>query len=95
MPDRIAEGSWVEIRRVARALARSRAGEADDDVLEESGLLDGHDPYRWTVMTDYSHSEFSRLRLQYARDKSRSGDADDQFQLQYIMSLGAHGAHKY
>ncbi len=46
-------------------------------------------------MTDYSHSEFSRVRLQYAKDHSRPNDGDDQIQLQYIMSLGAHGAHKY
>ncbi len=71
------------------------SGEADDDILDESSLLGGYDPWRWTLMADYSHSEFSRLRVQYARDHSRSGDADDQFLLQYIMTLGAHGAHKY
>jgi hypothetical protein len=47
------------------------------------------------MMLDYSHSEFSRLRLQFARDKSRQGITDQQIFLQYIMSLGAHGAHKY
>ncbi|MCP4409885.1 MAG: hypothetical protein GY807_19505 [Gammaproteobacteria bacterium] len=76
-------------------VSSNTSGEADDDVLEESGLLAGHDPWRWTIMADYAHSEFSRLRLQYARDYSRPGDADDQFQLQYIMTLGAHGAHQY
>ncbi|QYZ65227.1 MAG: hypothetical protein OI74_08015 [Gammaproteobacteria bacterium (ex Lamellibrachia satsuma)] len=76
-------------------VASNTSGEADDDILDESGLLGGHDPWRWTLMADYSHSEFSRLRVQYARDHSRPGDADDQFQLQYIMTLGAHGAHKY
>jgi hypothetical protein len=71
------------------------AGESDDAILEESGLLGEDDPYRWTLMSDYSHSEFSRLRLQYVRDNARPGAADDQFYLQYIMTLGAHGAHKY
>lgn len=71
------------------------SGEEDEDVLAESGLLGEHDPYRWTIMADYSHSEFSRLRLQYARDHARPEGGDDQIQLQYIMSLGAHGAHKY
>lgn len=71
------------------------SGESDATLLEESGLQSGHDPHRWSLMTDYSHSEFSRLRLQYARDYSRPGLADDQFQLQYIMTLGAHGAHQY
>ena len=76
-------------------VASNTSGEANDDLLDESGLLGGHDPWRWTLMADYSHSEFSRLRVQYARDHSRPGDADDQFLLQYIMTLGAHGAHKY
>ncbi|TAN81969.1 MAG: hypothetical protein EPN14_04325 [Gallionella sp.] len=52
-------------------------------------------PSRITWMADYSPSEFSRLRLQLARDKSRQGLDDNQFFLQYIMSLGAHGAHQY
>ena len=36
-----------------------------------------------------------KKRLQYARDYSRDGRGDDQLQLQYIMTLGAHGAHQY
>jgi outer membrane receptor protein involved in Fe transport len=54
-----------------------------------------HDPDRFSAMVDYSFSEFSRLRLQYARDESRLNAGDDQFFVQYIMSLGAHGAHKW
>lgn len=54
-----------------------------------------HDPDRVTAMVDYSFSEFSRLRLQYARDEARLNAGDDQFFVQYIMSLGAHGAHKW
>lgn len=52
-------------------------------------------PSRVTWMADYSPSEFSRLRLQLARDNSRQGLPDNQIFLQYIMSLGAHGAHQY
>jgi hypothetical protein len=52
-------------------------------------------PSRLTWMLDYSPSEFSRLRLQLARDNSRIGLPDNQIFLQYIMSLGAHGAHQY
>ncbi|GAB2181313.1 TonB-dependent receptor [Denitratisoma sp. agr-D3] len=58
-------------------------------------ILARHDPSRNTVMVDWSPSEFSLIRLQYARDKSRSGEADNQIWLHYIVSLGAHGAHKY
>ena len=70
-------------------------GEADDDIFEESGYQSSSDdPHRWAAMVDWSPSEFSRLRLQYARDDSRE-DTDDQIYLQYIMTLGAHGAHQY
>jgi len=69
-------------------------GEDDEEIFEESGYLSGHDPHRWSAMVDWSPSEFSRLRLQYSRDESRA-EADDQFFLQYIMTLGAHGAHRF
>lgn len=64
-------------------------------VIDASGLDDGHRPQRWTAMLDWSPTEFSRLRLQYDRDESRSDEADNQWSLQYIMSLGAHGAHEF
>jgi hypothetical protein len=55
----------------------------------------GNDPTRWTAMLDFSPSEFSRLRLQYARDEARFDGTDDQIFLQYVMSMGTHGAHKF
>ncbi|MCU7846341.1 MAG: TonB-dependent receptor [Candidatus Thiodiazotropha sp. (ex Monitilora ramsayi)] len=68
---------------------------SDEDVLAEAGLdNEGHTPERVTLMGDYSHSEFSRLRLQYARDDSYE-DSDDILTLQFIMSLGPHGAHRF
>ena len=54
----------------------------------------GSDPRRYSLMVDWSNSEFSRLRLQYNRDESGLQD-DDQFGLQYIYSIGAHGAHSF
>ncbi|MDK9702972.1 MAG: hypothetical protein OEL20_07505 [Sulfuritalea sp.] len=53
-------------------------------------------PRRDTFMIDFASSEFARLRFQFARDDSRGpGLRDNQVWLQYIMSLGAHGAHKF
>lgn len=52
-------------------------------------------PSKNSVMFDYNPSEFSRVRLQLAQDKSREGVTDRQIFLQYQMSLGAHGAHQY
>lgn len=51
-------------------------------------------PERISVMSDFSNSEFSRVRLQFSRDDSRL-QTDNQVFLQYIMSLGAHGAHRF
>jgi hypothetical protein len=50
---------------------------------------------RNSLMFDYNPSEFSRFRLQFARDASRPEAVDNQIFLQYIMSLGAHGAHSF
>jgi hypothetical protein len=58
-------------------------------------ILAAYSPSRNTAMVDYSPSEFSRFRVQYARDASRPNEIDNQFSLQYIMSLGAHGAHTF
>ncbi|MEO8164164.1 MAG: hypothetical protein ABI619_02095, partial [Betaproteobacteria bacterium] len=52
-------------------------------------------PSRTTAMLDFSPSEFSRFRLQVARDKARFNQTDNQIYLQYIMSLGSHGAHTF
>jgi len=54
----------------------------------------GHAPKRDSLMVDFSGSEFSRLRLQYNRDQSQH-ETDHQWFLQYVMSLGAHGAHSF
>jgi hypothetical protein len=52
-------------------------------------------PERHSLMLDYSPSEFSRFRLQLARDESMRGVTDNQVILQYVHSLGAHGAHRF
>ncbi len=52
-------------------------------------------PSRHSLMADYSFSEFSRFRVQVARDRSMLGITDNQVWLQYILSLGAHGAHRF
>lgn len=64
-------------------------------------LLAAYQPKRHSVMVDYETSEFARFRLQLARDDSRYDVAngrpirDNQVWLQYVVSLGAHGAHKF
>jgi hypothetical protein len=58
-------------------------------------ILAAYKPKRHTMMVDWSPSEFTRVRLQLARDYSRLGAPDNQVFLQYIVSLGAHGAHTF
>lgn len=84
-----------DLRMINADLDGNFASLEDDEVFEESGYeAHGDDPYRWTAMLDWTPSEFSRARLQYARDYSRE-EVDDQLILQYIMTLGAHGAHRF
>jgi hypothetical protein len=71
------------------------SGNRDFGVNAANLAVDSYRPKKTSAMVDYSWSEFSRLRLQFAQDKSMQGLTDNQFTLQYIMSLGAHGAHKF
>ena len=52
-------------------------------------------PRRESAMVDFNPSEFSRIRLQYSRSRTLPGAADNEWFVQYILSLGAHGAHRY
>ena len=52
-------------------------------------------PSRHSLMLDYSPSEFSRLRLQYTKDRSAPGQDENQWYVQYLYSLGSHGAHTF
>ena len=54
----------------------------------------GDDPSRYSFMVDWSNSEFSRIRFQLTQDEAGQ-ESDTQFGLQYIHSIGAHGAHSY
>jgi len=54
------------------------------------------EPDRVTLMLDWTPSEFSRLRAQYAWDDARDAqERDRQFMLKYLFGIGAHGAHKF
>lgn len=83
--------NWRAGLRYDRLDSGSRHFGANDANIVNSSFT----PKRLTVMADYSWSEFSRMRLQFAQDKSMQGVTDNQVWLQYIMSLGAHGAHRF
>lgn len=79
------------------AAANMSVGLVDSATLTAADLpiLQSFKPTRHTAMVDYSSSEFSRIRFQAARDQTRPGVNDSQVWVHYIMSLGAHGAHKF
>jgi len=79
-----------------------RVGLRHDRVDADNGLSmagteledPGRSSSRSSVMLDWSPSEFSRLRLQYTDDQVLE-ESDSVWYLQYIMSIGAHGAHQF
>jgi len=61
-------------------------------------LTDWDNSDRWTLAMTWSPTEFSRLRFQYASaDLSIESQSQDvsMWNIQWLMSLGAHGAHKF
>jgi hypothetical protein len=76
---------------VFQPVQRWRFG-ARADGLQLDG--DAGDPRRYTLMMDWSNSEFSRLRMQFARDDDGTTTSNE-WGLQYIHSIGAHGAHTF
>lgn len=81
--------------RVGLRTERLSPGTPDYGLNAGSFASSGYHPYKNTMMFDFNPSEFSRIRLQFAQDRSREGLTDNQLFLQYQMSLGAHGAHRY
>ena len=58
--------------------------------------LEAYNPMRNSLMIDWANSEYSMLRLQLAQDTLYGpGKINNQVFLQYVMSLGAHGAHRF
>jgi hypothetical protein len=70
-------------------------GSVDYGVNDAALPRDGYRPKRHSLMVDYSPSEFTRLRLQYSKDQSLPNQNDNQWFVQYIYSLGTHGAHSF
>lgn len=89
------QGVW-QFRPLWRVGLRYDTADPDSGPLLAGTPLEdpGRDASRVTAMIDYSPSEFSRLRLQYTKDHVLP-DTENQWYLQYIMSLGAHGAHQF
>jgi hypothetical protein len=96
-PLNTAQSGWY-LQGVYQFMPRWRVGlrtEALDSGAASALSQALYRPRKDSLMLDYNPSEFSRVRLQLARDLSRFGQPDNQLYVQYQMSLGAHGAHSY
>ncbi|MEO6410267.1 MAG: hypothetical protein ABIO45_16155 [Burkholderiaceae bacterium] len=91
------QGVYQFVPRWRLGLRTERLDPGNPDYGTNAGLFSpvSGRPSKTSLMLDYSASEFSRLRMQFALDRAREGSADRQVFLQYQMSLGAHGAHGY
>jgi hypothetical protein len=89
------QGAW-QFRPLWRVGLRYDTADPDSGPLLAGTLIEdpGRSASRISAMIDYSPSEFSRLRLQYTNDRVTT-ETENQWYLQYIMSMGAHGAHQF
>ena len=89
------QGIW-QFAQLWRVGLRHDVVDADNgSSVDGTALQDpGRSSQRSSLMLDWSPSEFSRLRLQYTNDRVLP-ESDDQWHLQYIMGIGAHGAHQF
>ena len=80
---------------IYKFLPRWRVGARYSRLVSPPEMELDHDPAAVSAMIDWTNSEFSRLRLQYSRERLAEDEHDSQIMLQYIMSLGAHPAHTF
>ncbi|MDD5167323.1 MAG: hypothetical protein PHN75_00770 [Syntrophales bacterium] len=68
----------------------------DNYILGGASQNLGRRPWRASGMIDYNFTEFSLLRFQYNHDESNvAGMINHELFLQFIFSMGAHGAHAF
>ena len=92
--DAARQSGWY-LQGVYQFMPQWRAGLRHDRVDPNGVDEAAGTPRRSSVMVDYNPSEFSRIRLQFTRSELQPDLADSQWFLQYTLSMGAHGAHKY
>ena len=92
VPYQSRQSGWY-VQGVYQFMPAWRAGLRYDAL--DPGSAGDFRPKRSAAMLDWSPSEFSRVRLQYAQSKTVAGVSDNEWFIQYILSLGAHGAHRY
>ncbi len=93
------QGLYGIAPRWQAGLRYDRVGLFDNEKASGGTTLEEYEHSdRWAAALTWMPSEFSRLRLQYSRADISIEDERESFNsvyLQYMMSLGAHGAHKF
>ena len=69
------------------------------DAITKNIALQPNDLKKYSAMVSYRPFEFSKLRLQYSKDKSKTfaGKRQDEnmIALDFLVEIGAHGAHAF
>ena len=81
----------VGLRQSEVNSARLKDPAAAGTDLDSTGPL----PSISSAMVEYWPSDFSQFRFQYSNDQTIPGRPTDRFYVQYLIALGAHGAHSY
>lgn len=89
------QGVW-QFKPGWRVGYRHDYADTDNGAIFDGTLLEDADDAatRDSLMVDWSHSEFSRVRFQFTHDQVLP-KSENQFYVQYLMSVGAHGGHRF
>jgi len=90
-----AQGVYQFLPQWRVGLRYDRLNEGSISTAQVGVAVPDYTPWRAAAMLDWNLSEFSRIRLQVQQDRAQQGVVDNQVFVQYIMSLGSHGAHKF
>lgn len=74
---------------------RLSSGSVNFGINDVNLASSSYQPKRHSLTADYAPTEFSRFRLEFSRDYSRANFTDNQVSIQYLMNIGAHGAHAF
>ena len=78
--------------------ARYDRMEIFSDTFERGGVQQTYNskPWRLTGSLEFKPTEFTQIRAQYSHDRSaRDGRVNNESILQFIFTIGAHGAHAF
>ena len=81
-----ASGDYQFARRWTAGARYDRSDRADDAALRDSGQ---------SLLLTFRPTEFSLVRGHYRRTRFAIGETANEFMLQFLFAIGAHGAHPF